>query len=115
MLAIARAKTGQQEPDWALFRYEAVDGGDVLVEGSFFTHFKSGKRKGCRKFAGPSRKCVITPADRAAEMFRYESDTGHCCECGNTGQRYHGFGPDGTRYKPCPRCNATGIAPGLRK
>ena len=58
------------------------------------------------------RRVIVTKAELQAKAAVYETETGKCWDCKGTGQVWAGWSKaDGTRYRDCPRCNATGNAP----
>ena len=105
----AEAKVGIE--GWKAYRWEDC-GGDSIVTGDVPDGvYRSGKRKGRPRFNGPGRKVVITKAEMQAKATAYEADTGKCWDCKGTGQVWAGWSKaDGTRYRDCQRCNATGNA-----
>lgn len=115
--AIARRMLGITSPTWGIFQYEAIDrtgtnrGLGFMVTGSETGVFKSGPRKGKRRFIGARSQCVILPFMQREQEARFEAETGECHACMGEGKVPHGWGPDGTHYRPCPRCNATGKKP----
>jgi hypothetical protein len=109
VMTFAKSKVGID--GWVAYTWEAC-GDDSLVTGDVPSGiYRSGPRKGKQKFTGPGRKVVVTRQEMQAKATAYESDTGKCWDCKGTGQVWAGWSKtDGTRYRDCQRCNATGNA-----
>ncbi|MGF6212385.1 hypothetical protein [Comamonas sp. 4034] len=122
MQIVAREKLGEKAKDWQIFRWERIGDGNDFVVGFGQTRLKtSGKNKGETTWRGidgrqlPHGKVVVTGAEMDAARAKYETDTGHCGECGGTGQAWCGWSAaEGTKYRTCHRCNGTGKAQGDR-
>lgn len=113
LLAVARRKVNAPE-GWKIGRWEVIgDTRDVLVHGCVPGVFQRGPRKGQPKFNGITMQaCVVTDAEERAEHARYEAETGLCGDCGGERQVWAGWHHiEGTRYRPCRRCAASGRAP----
>lgn len=102
---VARKKLGQP-PEWRWCKFE----------GGVPRPRKSGKHKGLPTWRDcVLTKCVVTRAEMNQAKAVYEAETGGCHACAGTGQWYSGWNRDtGNRFKPCPRCNATGKATEVR-
>jgi hypothetical protein len=59
-----------------------------------------------------TRKTCVLPCKEHDEWIKqWEQKTGKCAHC-TDGQKWTGWSAaEGGRYKPCPHCNATGLAP----
>lgn len=109
----ARKKLSESE-SWKMIGWELVgDTGDVIVKGGIPRKLKSGPRKGQDTWRDTEiKKACVTEKEDVIERLLYESETGNCSKCQGTKQMYAGWSAEeGNRYKPCNRCNATGIAP----
>lgn len=104
----------EMPPAWRLYRWE-VKGAGVLVEGAVpLGIFKRGPRKGQPKWRPCEKEAaiVILNKQRIAWLTEWESKTGKCSECAGTTQEWAGWDhKTGVSYRPCTRCDATGIAP----
>lgn len=72
-----------------------------------------GKHKGLPNYkAGDKstlRTVYLTNAELDAWTLAWEQRTDLCIQCEGTGQEWAGWSAkDGTRYRPCRKCNATG-------
>lgn len=106
---VARRKLKQ--PDtwrwWSIRRVGDTD--DALVRGAV----PVGTRKdGSPKFPPKrdSQECVVADVEREAAIREWETATGLCARCGGCGQRAWSWGVEGTKFKPCERCGASGKA-----
>lgn len=109
---VARRKLGVGD-DWLMHGWEVVGNtDDLIVRGGVPVGLCSrGPRKGRPKWAGKSDSVVVTRAEERAERLKYEADTGKCHECQGTKETWAGWNCDtGDKYRPCRRCNATGVA-----
>lgn len=106
----AEAKVGID--GWKAYRWEDCDGDSIVTGDVPDGVYRSGPRKGRPRFKGPGRRVIVTKAELQAKAAVYETETGKCWDCKGTGQVWAGWSKaDGTRYRDCPRCNATGNAP----
>ena len=110
---VARRKVGGS-PEWEYFKWERVgEGRDFIVEGGIPRLLKSGPRKGEKTWKDCAcQKTIVSGAEIDAEHARYEAETGKCGDCGGTGEVFSSWrAGEGTKMKPCKRCNATGKTP----
>jgi len=107
----ARRKLAAPEA-WYAYSFEVIGDNDYLVIGEIVTAFYTrGPRKGRPKFVGRGRKVVITRADVDAEILRYVASTGNCPECFGTKEVFQSWSrEEGTKKRPCTKCQATGRA-----
>jgi hypothetical protein len=57
------------------------------------------------------RRVFITKPEHEAYRAKWSRETGKCMECTGEGQVWNGWSKaEGTRYKPCVACGATGAA-----
>jgi len=106
--------------DWRWFSlkvlgndYKDRTNGAVLVEGACAPpNYTRGQWKGTpnwkKRDKATDRQFVITMRDYDARKEQWERDTGKCFECYGSGQSFASTGRDGTKYRDCRRCNATG-------
>ena len=76
---------------------------------------KSGPRKGKPNWrkAENRRALLISDAAMQAEAAAWRDRTGLCPACMGDGRRFAGWHYiEGTKWQPCPHCNATGSADG---
>jgi len=100
---VALRKVGNP-PGFTVCGWTALDDGGTLYRMKF--NPKPGKWTGDEKLA-----CVLQ-SELDAEHARYETETGNCFRCDGSGQEWAGWDhKEGNRYRPCRRCNATGMAP----
>jgi DnaJ-class molecular chaperone len=98
---------------WQAYRWEQMKGG-YLVKGCVPDGvYRSGRRKGRPRFKNPVKgtelSIVVSDADMKTEAEIYEETTGNCWDCKGKGEVFQSWHHiDGTKYKPCQRCNATG-------
>jgi hypothetical protein len=104
----ARRKLGRGE-DWKACRWEAMTGG-AMIDGGVPRILKAGPRKGKPTWKGqPIERVLLNEEDCAREVQLYIAETGNCPVCRGTGHEWRGWSrDDGDRYRPCPRCKATG-------
>lgn len=103
--------------NWHAYAYEVIGENHYLVTGEITTKvYTRGKRKGRPKFLGHGTKVVLTREDVEAESRRYALSTGKCPECFGTKEVFQGWSrEEGTKTRPCEKCEATGVANHLRK
>lgn len=107
---VAIRKSGVE--GWEPFRYEFIEPDSTLVTGGIPRILTRGPRKGKKTWDGKGTRTVVTRAEIEAEKQLYASVTGHCPECYGEGQISVGWSAaEGTKYKPCSHCDATGKAP----
>lgn len=106
-------------PDWQFIRLTAKgdqENGYTEVEGGVYrTRFEKGKRKGEINHDKPepgTHMTVAIPLKHWREWTaRWERDTGCCSGCYGTGKASAGWSAGkGAAFRPCKKCNATGIA-----
>ena len=78
--------------------------------------FARGPRKGhtnwSKRDAATDRSVLISDEEHNARLLAWEERTGNCHRCGGAGQDWAGWSAkEGDRYRPCPRCAATGKRP----
>jgi hypothetical protein len=109
---IARRKLSLSD-DWEACRWECIGHPhtkDVLVEMGIPRLLKTGKYKGQRTWKDTKdfRKCVVTESELADAEAGYERE-GKCFACYGSGEEWAGWSAaEGTKYRPCKRCGATG-------
>lgn len=84
-----------------------------LVRGCVPATFQKGKRKGQFNFKGGDKATELSFAiahdQFAAFHAEWEAETGRCSKCFGSGQEWTGWSAtEGSRFKPCARCDATG-------
>jgi hypothetical protein len=108
MDAVAIRKAGIE--GWEPFKWERV-GEDVLFTGGIPRLLQSGPRKGRKTWDGKGSSVVVTRGEEAAEYARYEATTGECGTCYGKAEVFASWHHiDGTKYRPCAKCNSTGKA-----
>jgi len=113
----AKHLLGITSPTWHYKSIERVDKTcqrdlGFIVVGSETTPYTKGPRKGCAKWIGEESRVVVTRKDLDDQLGRFEATTGDCYECYGEGKYPWSVSTtDGTQYKPCKRCGATGKAP----
>ncbi|MGU9830202.1 hypothetical protein [Pseudomonas sp. LF242] len=113
---VARKKLGQPQ-EWRWCKFEMIgDTHDCVVEGGIPRLLQGGKRKGQPTWRDCTiTKSVVTQAEHDQAKSDYEAETGKCHECAGSGLWLSGWSSDtGNRFKPCPRCKATGQAAEVR-
>ncbi len=105
---VARRKLGTTD-EWHVFRWTRVGNtNDAVVEGSLCV----GRDTPQRRWHGAKSKCVVTYAEAEDARVEWERETGLCGKCGGNKTRWAGWSKaEGSRYRDCERCNATGAAP----
>src|SRR3990167_10978085 len=74
-------------PGFEWFRWEVIGPDATKLTGCISTGtYKKGPQKGRPKYDGPRQEVVVTNAEEAAELDRYEADTGRCGRCLGDGQ-----------------------------
>jgi hypothetical protein len=111
---VAREKLGVSD-DWLWFGWERVGDDALIVRGGVpIGTVSRGPRKGRPKWKMPGDRVVVTDAEQRAARARYEAATGLCSECQGAKEAWAGWSAEhGNRYRPCPRCGATGQAPAV--
>lgn len=108
MEKVAIRKSGVE--GWEYFRWQRA-GEDSILTGGIPRLLKSGPRKGKKTWDGKGTSVVVTQAEIDEEAARYVSETGNCATCYGTGEVFQSWHHiDGTKYKPCRECGATGKA-----
>lgn len=108
MDAVAIRKSGIE--GWEPFKWERV-GDDAMVTGGIPHILKTGPRKGKKTWRGKGTSVVVTRAEQEAQATRYVEETGNCHECYGKGEVFASWHHiDGTKYKPCRDCGASGRA-----
>ena len=115
----AKAKFGLPA-DWKMFQWEwaGKDAREFLVlTGAVCTAtFKRGRRKGEDNYASRDRSTevsvTLTRGDIDGILAAYEHATGKCHECQGTKEEWVGWTREqGSVFRPCKRCGASGKAP----
>lgn len=75
--------------------------------------YSRGPRKGQPKWPA-AKDCQVfqfTPDQLEQVKLTWEAETGHCFQCGGSGQERFGWSKaEGSRYRKCGRCSGTGEA-----
>lgn len=105
---VARKKL-DAPPDWQACNFKVI-GVDTLLEGAVPKIRTRGPRKGQPTWRGMKlQQVVVTQAELDAERKLYEKTTGNCSECTGSGEVVWSVSStEGTKYRPCPKCAATG-------
>jgi len=107
--AIAIEKSGID--GWVPFRYELIGKSDTIMTGGVPRVLTRGPNKGQRKWDGPHSQVAVTQVEIDAAMANYERETGNCAECEGSCKTVAGWSAtDGTRFRECTKCDATGKA-----
>ena len=97
---------------WVPYRWQRASGLDCIVYGAVPKRvFVRGKNKGRPDFRTKTQESivVVTHADLQAAAVAYETETGNCWDCKGPGQEFAGWSvKEGTKTRPCRRCNGTG-------
>lgn len=118
---LAARRIGGFGDDWHWYRMEMIGPmgrtqGCMVTGGVPTKRYTKGPRAGQWNWSefrdGAAQSVFVSHAERDAETMSYEAN-GKCAACGGTGQSWAGSGPNGSVFRPCPRCKATGKAPGL--
>jgi len=104
--------------DWEIYSWEQIGNHPnywgLKVSGGVPRILTRGPRKGKKSWRSCAFDAAVTIRHEAhnAWLAAWEGDTGHCCDCEGTGQRVASWSREtGHEYKPCKRCDASGIAP----
>lgn len=109
---VARRKLKITDEAWTWCNLQRCGPDATKVEGGVPRLLKSGPRKGRPTWRDTKLDvCIVTDAEVAADRKEYEATTGNCFECTGTKQVCWSVSTEGRKYKACPRCNATGVAP----
>ena len=122
---LERAAAAGLPAEWQPFLWQvlkspgATEPDAYLVEGGIAPVRTRGKRKGqrdWRRLDPLSRyKFYINPAEHQQWLARYEASTGRCFNCAGEGTEFASWSvTEGTKNRPCSRCNGTGAAPGAQ-
>lgn len=122
MQTVALQKAGKACAGWELYKWELI--GDPKTANDFVVGIgqcrliETGPRKGRKTWKDksgkllPNMEVVVTGAEIDAAKARFERDTGWCHCCGGSGQAWARWSAaEGTQYRDCARCGATGKAP----
>lgn len=113
MDTVAKQKAGGIE-GWEPWFYERITGG-LIIKGGVPRLITRGSRKGKKTWdKGSSQTVLVSFDDIDRERQRYEAETGRCGECYGEARVVIAAGSCGTKYKPCPECNGTGLAPNVQ-
>lgn len=95
--------------DLMVVRFQRLDCGGCLLSGGPARVLTRGKDKGHRRVEKITHRVVVTDAEVIAEEARFEAETGLCRECQGKGEVFARWSvTDGTSYRPCRRCAASG-------
>jgi hypothetical protein len=120
----SRDELGMPET-WRIFKWEAVGpvhgpraAQSVVVCGAIVPDKTRGKYKGCPDWKSRDKRDDISLAIPmlALDAFKLKWEANHnaCHKCGGDGQELAGWSStEGSRYRPCSRCNATGLPPAI--
>jgi len=113
IMEIAAEKVGIE--GWVGYQWEKLTGGNVVTGQVPDGVYSSGPRKGEPRFrnhAEAHKKTVaISDADVQEAAKAYENKSGCCWYCKGKGRVFAGWSSaNGTRYKPCDYCKASGFA-----
>lgn len=109
--AIAIEKAGIE--GWEPCIWEAIGdiARDALISGGIPRILTRGPNKGQRRWDGKLTRVVVSGAEVDAAMAKYERETGNCAECEGSCKTIAGWSAaEGTRYRECAKCEATGKA-----
>ncbi|MCM2310305.1 MAG: hypothetical protein NDI84_02780 [Steroidobacteraceae bacterium] len=109
-------------PEWGGYQFEAIGRSSVStqakllrVKGAVAPLTTKGKNKGRPNWRkadkATEREAFFTPAEHDEWCRQWEIRTGNCSQCMGKGEvfaRWHVT--EGTTYKPCKACDATGKA-----
>lgn len=126
--AVARQPTPEQyareflglPPEWRVYEWKSLGVHPhyigLTVTGSIPRAKRSGRYKGEPTWRDKvmERSLSVSTAQMDAFRAKWEAESGACHACLGTGHELHGWSlATGPRFRPCPRCNATGDAPAL--
>lgn len=85
----------------------------MRIKGAVVPIHESGKNAGTPNWKGrdkdTERELYITPQQQKDWLARWEQQTGKCSTCQGTAQEYASWHYiEGTKYRPCTKCGATG-------
>jgi len=108
MNIVARRKLGAPD-EWEWCRAAWKDDGVHLEGGVPDGYWKSGFRRGLKKWSGELDKCIVSSMELKAEREAYVKSTGNCCECMGDGKVEIGYNEaEGQTFRPCAECKGTG-------
>lgn len=91
-------------------QYSQMDG-YVHNGAKYATGKNAGKRKPRSPVPGTERTIIFTMGEFDAFVREWEIETGICSKCDGTGEEWASSSiTEGSKYKPCRRCFATGKA-----
>jgi hypothetical protein len=101
---------------WKVYRWTAAEGGSICEGMVPNGVFERGPRKGKTRWEGADartrRKVIVSDAEVIAHLLKLESETGVCSDCRGTKEVFASWSKaEGTKHRPCTRCESTGIAP----
>lgn len=106
----ARRKLGASK-EWKSYRWEVLTGGFLVTGAVPVGLYKSGPRKGKPKWQGRGTKVLLSETEVVAEVALYIRETGNCANCCGTKQEFLSWRVnEGTKFRPCSECGATGKA-----
>ena len=108
--AIADRKLGLV-PGFEWYAFECIGDDAIKFTGALVTGVVSkGPRKGRKKYAKESRSVVVTTAEEIVEYHKFEAETGRCGECRGKCQVFASWHHmEGTKYRPCHKCQGSGV------
>ena len=109
-------------PEWSGYEFEAIgrtasqETKLMRVKGAIAPPLTKGKRKGQPNWSKADktteREAYFTPAEHDEWCRQWEIRTGLCAQCTGKGEVFARWSTtDGTTYKPCKACDATGKTP----
>lgn len=108
---IARRKLGRLFDEWRVLALERLGPDATLLELGVTTIVIGRDNKADKQWSDPKLMVVVTDAEEREERLRYERETGRCANCYGSGRQWAGWHyQEGTKYRPCCACGATGCA-----
>ena len=106
---IARRKLGVDD-GWDVCTWDATNDQLMKLE----LRESAVTRSGQRLWGKEKRVTTLTPLEIENGRLKWEEEHGACYQCGGGGRASAGWSAaKGYRYRPCTRCNATGMPPAV--